>query len=232
MNSDLKILIVEDESPIRRFLEVLTTGHGYQVKSAACAQEGLRYIATWQPNLILLDLGLPDLDGLDLTRELRTWTDTPIIVISARDKETDKVLALDAGANDYLTKPFGSEELLARIRVALRINAHQANQEVSSYQFGDVEIDLAMQTVTRQGASIKLTPKEFKILAFMAKNMGKVLTHKQILKEVWGGNYTEHAQYVRIHIAQLRHKIEHSPAQPKHIVTENGVGYRLITDHE
>ncbi|CAH0540826.1 response regulator [Vibrio marisflavi] len=228
MNSDIKILIIEDEPPIRRFLEVLASGHGYQAKSVANASEGLKAITRWSPNLILLDLGLPDKDGLVFTRELRTWTETPIIVISARDKEEDKVQALDAGANDYLTKPFGSEELLARIRVALRTTNVSQNSESSCYQFGDVVVDLAMQTVTRKQEAIKLTPKEFKILALMSKNLGKVLTHKQILKEVWGGNYTEHAHYVRIHIAQLRHKIEYNPAQPEHLITENGVGYRLV----
>ncbi|KJG57365.1 DNA-binding response regulator [Photobacterium kishitanii] len=230
MNNDSKILIIEDEAPIRRFLDILTTGHGYQVKTVETAQEGLKQITTWNPHLILLDLGLPDADGLDFTKELRSWTETPIIVISARDKEADKVLALDAGANDYLTKPFGSGELLARIRVALRINTNINSAELSQYQFGEVVLDLAMQTVTNAGEAIKLTPKEYKIFTLLAKNMGKVLTHKQILKEVWGGNYTEHAHYVRIHIAQLRHKIERSPAQPQYIITENGVGYRLISD--
>ncbi|KJG06164.1 transcriptional regulator [Photobacterium angustum] len=228
MNSDTKILVIEDEAPIRRFLDILTTGHGYSVKTVETAQEGLKQIATWNPHLVLLDLGLPDADGLEFTKELRTWTETPIIVISARDKEADKVQALDAGANDYLTKPFGSEELLARIRVALRLHSHNTATEVSQYRFGDVLLDMAMQTVMYNGESIKLTPKEYKILTLLAKNMGKVLTHKQILKEVWGGNYTEHAHYVRIHIAQLRHKIEKSPAQPQYIITENGVGYRLI----
>lgn len=162
MNSDIKILIIEDEAPIRRFLDILTTGHGYQVKTAETAQEGLRQIATWSPNLILLDLGLPDADGLDFTKELRTWTETPIIVISARDKETDKVLALDAGANDYLTKPFGSEELLARIRVALRLTSQTPTSDVTCYQFGDITMDLVMQTVMRGDEAIKLTPKEYK----------------------------------------------------------------------
>ncbi|MCP4956618.1 response regulator [Photobacterium aquimaris] len=230
MNNDSKILIIEDEAPIRRFLDILTTGHGYQVKTVETAQEGLKQIITWSPHLILLDLGLPDADGLDFTKELRSWTETPIIVISARDKEADKVLALDAGANDYLTKPFGSGELLARIRVALRLNVTMNSVEISQHQFGDVVLDLAMQTVTNAGEVIKLTPKEYRIFTLLAKNMGKVLTHKQILKEVWGGNYTEHAHYVRIHIAQLRHKIERSPAQPQYIITENGVGYRLISD--
>ena len=230
MKTESKILIIEDEAPIRRFLDILTTGHGYQVKTVETAQEGLKQITTWNPHLILLDLGLPDADGLDFTKELRVWTETPIIVISARDKEADKVFALDAGANDYLTKPFGSGELLARIRVALRINTNISTDDVIQYQFGDVILDVAMQTVTRLDESIKLTPKEYKILTLLAKNMGKVLTHKQILKEVWGGNYTEHAHYVRIHIAQLRHKIERSPAQPQYIITENGVGYRLISD--
>ncbi|MEC6907336.1 response regulator [Photobacterium piscicola] len=230
MSNENKILIIEDEAPIRRFLDILTTGHGYQVKTVETALEGLKLITTWNPHLILLDLGLPDADGLDFTKELRSWTDIPIIVISARDKEADKVQALDAGANDYLTKPFGSEELLARIRVALRMSANTSCEEVIQYQFGDVVLNVAMQTVTRFDETIKLTPKEYKILTLLAKNMGKVLTHKQILKEVWGGNYTEHAHYVRIHIAQLRHKIECSPAQPQYIITENGVGYRLISD--
>lgn len=230
MNNDDKILVIEDEAPIRRFLDILTTGHGYQVKTVETAQEGLKQIVAWNPHLILLDLGLPDADGLDFTRELRSWTDIPIIVISARDKESDKVLALDAGANDYLTKPFGSGELLARIRVALRSNINMGVIENCKYQFGDVILDLAMQTVTRSGAIIKLTPKEYKIFTLLAKYMGKVLTHKQILKEVWGGNYSEHSHYVRIHIAQLRHKIERCSAQPKYILTENGVGYRLLSD--
>lgn len=228
MNSETKILIIEDEQPICRFLNVLIGGHDYQVKTADTAKQGLQITANWSPHLILLDLGLPDLDGINLIHELRSWTSTPIIVISARELESDKVASLDAGANDYLTKPFGSEELLARVRVALRL----ANQDTVTaplrFQMSDITIDLALKQVTRDSESIKLTKTEYNILKYLCKNAGKVLTHKQILKEVWGNNYTEHAHYVRIHIAQLRRKLERDPAQPKHIVTETGIGYRLI----
>lgn len=230
MNSEIKILIIEDEAPIQRFLNVLITGYQYQVKTASSAEQGVALIANWNPHLILLDLGLPDKDGIELTKELRSWTQTPIIIISARERETDKVLALDAGANDYLTKPFGSEELLARIRVALRLFEQPDQQELVQYQFGQVVIDLALQRVTKDGQVVKLTKTEYNILKLLTKNMGKVLTHKQILKEVWGGNYIEHHHYVRIHVAQLRHKIEDIPAQPKHIITETGVGYRLVDE--
>ncbi|NAX21864.1 winged helix-turn-helix domain-containing protein, partial [Vibrio sp. V39_P1S14PM300] len=159
---------------------------------------------------------------------LRSWTETPIIVISAREKEADKVQALDAGANDYLTKPFGSEELMARIRVAIRMSKSTDQQAPASIEFGDIVLDLALQQVSKQGNALKLTKTEYNILKLLAKNMGKVLTHKQILKEVWGSNYVEHHHYVRIHVAQLRHKIEDNPAQPRHIITETGVGYRLV----
>lgn len=229
-NEQLKILIIEDEKPIQRFLSILTSGHGYDVKSASNGKEGLRYVVNWQPNLILLDLGLPDIDGLDFTRQLRTWTEIPIIVISARDKEASKVLALDVGANDYLTKPFGSEELLARIRVALRWATFSEQHDTTTYTFGNIKIDLAMQQMTRDDELLHITPTEYKIIALLAKNMGKVLTHKQILKEVWGDNYSEHSHYVRVHVAQLRHKIEAVPARPKYLITETGVGYRLLSD--
>ncbi|WP_114779502.1 response regulator [Vibrio cholerae] len=228
MNSEIKILIIEDEAPIQRFLTVLISGYEYQVKVASTAEQGLHLVASWNPHLILLDLGLPDQDGISLTRELRAWTQTPIMVISAREKEADKVQALDAGANDYLTKPFGSEELMARIRVALRLAPSTESVEQTRFELGDLELDLVLKQVTKAGEPVKLTKTEYNILKLLAKNMGKVLTHKQILKEVWGGNYVEHHHYVRIHVAQLRHKVEDNPAQPRFILTENGVGYRLV----
>ncbi|HGS5205470.1 TPA: response regulator [Vibrio cholerae] len=228
MNSEIKILIIEDEAPIQRFLTVLISGYEYQVKVASTAEQGLHLVAHWNPHLILLDLGLPDQDGISLTRELRAWTPTPIMVISAREKEADKVQALDAGANDYLTKPFGSEELMARIRVALRLAPSTESVEQTRFELGDLVLDLVLKQVTKAGDPVKLTKTEYNILKLLAKNMGKVLTHKQILKEVWGGNYVEHHHYVRIHVAQLRHKVEDNPAQPRFILTENGVGYRLV----
>ncbi|ELJ8717378.1 response regulator [Vibrio cholerae] len=228
MNSEIKILIIEDEAPIQRFLTVLISGYEYQVKVANTAEQGLHLVANWNPHLILLDLGLPDQDGISLTRELRAWTQTPIMVISAREKEADKVQALDAGANDYLTKPFGSEELMARIRVALRLAPSTESVEQTRFELGDLVLDLVLKQVTKAGEPVKLTKTEYNILKLLAKNMGKVLTHKQILKEVWGGNYVEHHHYVRIHVAQLRHKVEDNPAQPRFILTENGVGYRLV----
>ncbi|EJL6377756.1 response regulator [Vibrio cholerae] len=228
MNSEIKILIIEDEAPIQRFLTVLISGYEYQVKVASTAEQGLHLVAHWNPHLILLDLGLPDQDGISLTRELQAWTQTPIMVISAREKEADKVQALDAGANDYLTKPFGSEELMARIRVALRLAPSTESVEQTRFELGDLVLDLVLKQVTKAGDPVKLTKTEYNILKLLAKNMGKVLTHKQILKEVWGGNYVEHHHYVRIHVAQLRHKVEDNPAQPRFILTENGVGYRLV----
>ncbi len=228
MNSEIKILIIEDEAPIQRFLTVLISGYEYQVKVASTAEQGLHLVANWNPHLILLDLGLPDQDGISLTRELRAWTQTPIMVISAREKEADKVQALDAGANDYLTKPFGSEELMARIRVALRLAPSIESVEQTRFELGDLVLDLVLKQVTKAGDPVKLTKTEYNILKLLAKNMGKVLTHKQILKEVWGGNYVEHHHYVRIHVAQLRHKVEDNPTQPRFILTENGVGYRLV----
>ncbi|GAK83114.1 sensor histidine kinase [Vibrio ponticus] len=228
MNSETKILIIEDEQPISRFLSILIGGHDYSVKTADSAKLGLQIAANWSPHLILLDLGLPDLDGLKLIDEIRAWSNTPIIVISARNQEQDKVATLDAGANDYLTKPFGSEELLARVRVALRF-AHQENIATPTrFQMSDISIDLGLQKVMQDGQAIKLTKTEYNILKYLCKNAGKVLTHRQILKEVWGNNYIEHSHYVRIHIAQLRRKVELDPAQPLHIITETGVGYRLI----
>ncbi|WP_419207492.1 response regulator [Photobacterium leiognathi subsp. mandapamensis] len=204
MNNETKILIIEDELPISRFLTALMGGHDYQIKSADNAKLGIQITANWSPHLILLDLGLPDMDGIALVQELRSWTDIPIIVISARNKESDKVAALDADANDYLTKPFGSDELLARVRVALRQAIKETTPVATRYHLGQVSVDLGLKIVSRENEQIKLTKTEYNILKLLCKNVGKVLTHKQILQEVWGNNYIEHPHYVRIHMAQLR----------------------------
>ncbi len=228
-----KILIIEDELPIQRFLTVLLTGHGYQVKTCETGAAGINEVANWQPNLVLLDLGLPDMDGLAVTQCIREWSHVPIIVVSAKGEEDNKVQALDAGANDYLTKPFGSREFMARVRVALRsTQTIQPLTDVQHFSFGGIDIDLIKRRVTRDGELLHLTPTEYKILLLMAKNMDKVLTHRQILMDVWGPAYVDHNQYVRVHMAQLRHKVEQIPAQPKFIMTEMGIGYRLCSNEK
>lgn len=222
------VLLVEDEAPLRKFLRASLASHGYRLLEAQTANEALQLLTTHAPDLVVLDLGLPDRDGLELTREVRGFTDTPIIVVSARGKEEDKVLALDAGADDYLTKPFGVQELLARLRVALR-HAERARGSLASepVDAGPIHIDFSRREVTVDGQEVHLTPTEYKMLALLAKNAGKVLTHRQILKEVWGPAYVSHPHYVRVHMAELRKKVEGDPARPKWIVTEPGVGYRL-----
>ncbi len=222
------VLIIEDEPQVRRFLRATLVGHGYQVIEAREGQEGLREAATRNPDLVLLDLGLPDVDGVEVTRQLRGWTLTPIIVLTARDQESDKIEALDAGADDYLTKPFGAGELLARIRVALR-HANQ-NREASRdplFCVGDLRVDLAARTVTVAEREVHLTPTEYKLLAILIRYSGKVITHRQLLKEVWGLAYADHTNYLRVFMAQLRHKLEADPARPRYLLTEPGVGYRI-----
>ncbi|MBY0358703.1 MAG: response regulator [Candidatus Obscuribacterales bacterium] len=223
-----KILLVEDEQAIRRFLRVTLTANNYDFLEATSGQEGLALIASRNPSLVILDLGLPDMDGLDFTKELRSWSSVPIIVLSARGQEQDKVDALDAGADDYLTKPFGPGELLARIRVALR-RAEQikANTTESIYTFGSISVDLSKRQIQRDNEEIHLTPIEYKLLAFLIKHSGKVLTHRQLLKEVWGQAYADENHYLRVYMAQLRHKLEDEPARPQFLITEAGVGYRL-----
>jgi two-component system KDP operon response regulator KdpE len=222
------VLVVEDEPQMRRLLRATLSAHGYRVLEAETAAEGIRLATSHNPTLVLLDLGLPDGDGFDLARRLREWSQTPIIVISARGREGDKVEALDAGADDYLTKPFGVGELLARMRVALR---HALRSEGTAtpqvLEFGPLRIDLVRREVTRAGQEVHLTPIEYKLLALLAQNAGKVLTHRQILKQVWGPTHADHTHYVRVHMAELRKKIEAEPARPKLLVTEPGVGYRL-----
>jgi two-component system, OmpR family, KDP operon response regulator KdpE len=220
------ILIIEDEAQMRRFLRASLSGSGYQVFEAQAGQDGLTQAAARSPDLVLLDLGLPDLDGLEVTQRLRTWAKMPIIVISARGKEEDKIKALDAGADDYLTKPFGVGELLARIRVALR-RSTQSTAGASEFVMGDVKVDLVKRRVTKSEVEVHLTPIEFKLLTTLVRYEGRVITHRQLLSEVWGRSSGEQTQYLRVYMGQLRHKLEDNPSRPRFLTTEPGVGYRL-----
>lgn len=219
------VLVVEDEPQMRRFLRAALSSHGYRLVEASGMREAEQLATSHNPDIYLLDLGLPDGDGIDLARSIREWSGAPIIVLSARGREEDKVNALDAGADDYLTKPFGVNELLARLRVALR-HARATVAEEPVLEAGPLRIDLARREVTVEGREVRLTPTEYRLLALLARHAGKVLTHRQILREVWGPNATE-AHYVRVHMAELRKKIEADPARPRLLVTEPGVGYRL-----
>jgi two-component system KDP operon response regulator KdpE len=220
-------LIVEDEAQIRRFVGLALEGEGWQVHQSENLKRGLIDAATRTPDLIVLDLGLPDGDGIDLIREVRAWSPAAIIVLSARIDESDKIAALDAGADDYLTKPFGIGELLARVRAALR-RRHQAGAEASSrIAFGKVVLDLQLRTVQREGKPVRLTPTEYRLLAVLAANLGRVVTAQQLLREVWGPSNRENGHYVRIYMGHLRQKLEDDPAQPQHLLTETAVGYRL-----
>jgi two-component system KDP operon response regulator KdpE len=225
MVSPDNILIIDDELQIRRLLEITLSANGYKISEAATGKEGLSMAATSQPLLIILDLGLPDTDGLDVLKKLREWYLKPIIILSVRSSEEDIVKALDNGANDYLTKPFRTGELLARIRVAIRQS--QGISENPILNFGSLTIDLANHTARKNNELIKLTSTEFSLLALLAKNEGRVLTHQYILKEVWGMGYIEQTQYLRVFIAQLRKKVEDDPAKPKLLNTESGIGYRF-----
>jgi len=222
------ILVIEDEPPLQKFLRVTLAGHDYNVIEAATGESGVRHAANDQPDLIVLDLGLPDIDGIEVTKRIREWSAIPIIVVSARGKEQDKVVALDAGADDYLTKPFGVQELLARVRVALRHRA-TAKQDTGEAVFenDELRVDLARREVTVAGRLIHLTPNEYRLLAVLIKNAGRVMTHRQLLREVWGPGAAEESHYVRVYVNQLRQKIEADAARPRHILTETGVGYRL-----
>lgn len=222
------VLVVEDEPQMRKFIRASLSSHGYRVLEAERVAEAQMLITSHNPELILLDLGLPDGDGIEFTRGLREWSRVPIIVLSARGREDDKVSALDAGADDYLTKPFGVNELLARMRVALRhAQAFQSSSPVQVLEFGELKIDLVRREVFRGEEELHLTPIEYKLLVLFAQHAGKVLTHRQILKEVWGPAYASQPHYVRVHMAELRKKIELDPSRPKLLVTEPGVGYRL-----
>jgi two-component system KDP operon response regulator KdpE len=222
------VLVVEDEPQMRRFLRTSLSAHGFRLLEAATAGEALAIAGSHNPELVLLDLGLPDLDGIALATRLRQVSRAPILVVSARGRESDKVAALDAGADDYLTKPFGVNELLARMRVALR-HAREAAAPLaaSTFEHGDLRVDLVGRVVTRAGQEVHLTPTEYRLLELLVANAGRVLTHRQILQQVWGDAYVEHVHYVRVHMAELRKKLEAEPARPRLLVTEPGVGYRL-----
>ncbi len=221
------VVVVEDEKQIRRFVRTALESEGCRVFEAQSGRHGLTEAATRKPDLVILDLGLPDLDGVEFIRDLRAWSILPIIVLSARTDENDKIAALDAGADDYLTKPFSVGELLARVRAALRRGATGlAGEPVVA--FGDIRLDLANRNILRSGAPIHLTPIEYRLLSQLAGNPGKVLTHRQLLRDVWGPSHVEHSHYLRIYMAQLRQKLEADPARPRHFLTEPGVGYRFV----
>lgn len=219
------MLIIDDEVQIRRLLEITLSANGYKIVKAGDGREGMIAAANHQPSGIILDLGLPDADGLDIIKKLRTWYQKPIIILSVRNSEEDVVKALDNGANDYLTKPFRTGELLARIRSALRQNL--GDEQNSVLVFDDLEVDISNHVVRRQNHILKLTTTEFNLLAMLAKNAGRVLTHQYILTNIWGHTYIEQTQYLRVFVAQLRKKIEENPSKPKLLITESGIGYRF-----
>lgn len=225
-NANLRILVVDDERAIRRYLRTTLSGRGFEVLEAAAAGEALQKAVDEHPDLMILDLGLPDLDGVEVVRRVREWSKMPIIILSVRDREDDKVSALDAGADDYLTKPFGMGELLARIRVAMRHSVKTSDEPV--YELDQLRVDLARREVTLAGERVALTPTEYELLRALVLNAGKVMTHNQLLRLVWGAPYVEESHLLRVNISNLRKKIEINPDQPKYIITEPGVGYRLV----
>ena len=225
------ILVIEDDPQIRRFLRATLAAEDYQFHEAVTAAEGIAQAAARQPDLVLLDLGLPDRDGLDVIREIRSWSQMPIVVLSARGQEKDKIDALDLGADDYVAKPFAVGELLARIRATLRRAAPLAPDGVDPIvRFGNVQADFEKRLITVGGQEVHLTPNEYKLLQVLTKHAGRVVTQRQLLNEVWGPQHTEQAQYLRVYIAQLRRKLERNPARPKYLQTEPGVGYRLVPE--
>jgi two-component system KDP operon response regulator KdpE len=225
------VVLIEDEPQIRRFLRATLSGQGYRLFEAATGADGLVEVGSRQPDVVIVDLGLPDMDGVAVIRRLREWTAVPIIVLSARGQERDKVTALDAGADDYVSKPFGASELLARIRVALRHTAGASHEgDEAAFKVGDLQVDRLRRHVALGGTEVRLTPTEYKLLTTLIRHAGKVVTHQQLLREVWGPAHTDQAHYVRIYMAHLRHKLEAEPARPRYLLTEPGVGYRLAAD--
>jgi two-component system KDP operon response regulator KdpE len=225
------LLVVEDELPIRRFLRASLAGAGYRLAEAETGQQAIKLAAQQPPDLVILDLGLPDLDGQEVLRHLREWLQAPIIILSVRDQEDQKITALDNGADDYLTKPFSTGELLARIRVALRHAARvDPERESSAFTCGELKVDLAARRVFLKETEIHLTPTEYKLLTTLVRHAGKVLTHRFLLKEVWGPHHVQETHYLRVFMANLRRKIEDDPAQPRYLLTEQGVGYRFAAD--
>ena len=226
MSARIRALVIDDEAAILRFLKPALEANNYDIASAGTIAEGLKRIAAEAPDIVLLDLGLPDGDGKDIIRRAREWSELPIIVLSARERETEKIEALDLGADDYVNKPFNVGELLARMRTALR-HRMQRKAEVPVLRVANLEVDAVRHRATRGGAELKLTPKEFELLSFLAKHPGRVVTHKQILTAVWGPAHTEDTQYLRVYIGQLRQKVEEHPDDPKIVLTEPGIGYRI-----
>lgn len=224
------ILVIDDELQILRALRTILTENNFKVTTANCGKDGLAFAAASKPDIVILDLGLPDMEGIEVCARLREWTQCPIIVLSVRDSEREKVAALDKGADDYLTKPFGIEELLARVRVALRHSARINGSETNIVEVGPLKIDLAWHVVKRGSEEVKLTATEFNLLAYLVSNRGKVLTHQSILKHVWGPADADHTEYLRVYVRQLRKKLEEDPDQPQYILTEPGVGYRFLAE--
>ena len=225
------IVLIEDEAQIRRFLRATLTGQGYRLFEATTGADGLVEVASRQPDVVIVDLGLPDIDGLEVIRRLREWSAVPVIVLSARGQERDKVTALDAGADDYVSKPFSAGELLARIRVALRHTAGASHEGGdAAFEVGELQVDQLRRHVTMRGAEVKLTPIEYKLLTTLVRHAGKVVTHQQLLREVWGPGHDAQSHYVRVYMAHLRHKLEGEPARPRYLLTEPGVGYRLVVE--
>lgn len=225
---DPAVVLIEDEPQIRRFLRASLTSQGYRLFEATTGADGLVEVGSRVPDVVIVDLGLPDMDGVEVIRRLREWTAVPIIVLSARGQERDKVAALDAGADDYMSKPFGAGELLARIRVALRHTAGASHEAgATTFKVGDLHVHLLRRQVILGGREIRLTPIEYKLLTTLVRHAGKVVTHQQLLREVWGPTHTDQPHYVRVYMAHLRHKLEAEPARPRYLLTEAGVGYRL-----
>lgn len=231
MSGDLpRILLVEDDAPIRAFLRPTLRAAGYALEECASGSLAVNMAAAQRPDLLLLDLGLPDMDGYQVIERLRTWTSLPIVILSARTQEQEKVQALDAGADDYLTKPFGTEELLARIRATLRRTSPSDGTDVQEIKIGNVVLDLTARIVLCNGEEIHLTRIEYRLLVELARHAGRVMTHRQLLKTIWGPAHVEQYHYLRVHMASLRRKLEAEPARPRHLITEQGVGYRLVVD--
>lgn len=223
-----RVLVVDDEQAIRRFLRTTLTAHGYTVFEAAAGEEALSAVVADRPDVIILDLGLPDIDGIDVVRQLREWSQIPIVILSVREHETEKIAALDAGADDYLTKPFGAGELMARLRAALRRADSSADEPI--YTTGDLTVDLAQRRVSFTDEEVHLTPTEYDLLRALVLDAGKVLTHRRLLRQVWGPGYANDVHLLRVNVSNLRQKIEPEPARPRYILTEPGVGYRLRAD--
>lgn len=222
------VVLIEDQPEIRRFVRAALEEEACRVFEAGTAGDGLADLAARRPDLVILDLGLPDRNGIEVVRDLRSWSDVPVIILSARSNEDDKIAALDAGADDYLTKPFGVGELLARVRAQLRRRSRTGEDASPIFRFGEVEADLSRRTVARRGEPVRLTPIEYRLLTVLITHASKVLTHRQLLKEVWGPGRIEHNHYLRIYVGHLRQKLEDDPAQPRHILTETGIGYRFV----